>query len=95
MKSFPTWSALMANAERQAIERVIWIGGGVSSLTLQVIPWSRDWALVRAEKAGFMQRRARLSGVDALRPGLAFEFVLTLAGQEEHQRLRDLGLPYS
>lgn len=32
--------------------------------------------------------------LDALRLGLSYEFVLTPAGQDEHQRLRDIGLPY-
>lgn len=61
MKPFPSWSAFLASAERQAIKRVVWIGGGASSLTMQVIPWTTDWALVRAEGAELMERRARLS----------------------------------
>lgn len=80
MNPIRKWHDLLGKKAATKINSVLEAGGGTSALLTKDTPGTRDFALVEAERLGFLARSTRMGRIDFYRYGPVFDFTLTPAG---------------
>ncbi|WP_313015558.1 hypothetical protein [Brevundimonas sp.] len=81
MNLIQRWHSLLGKKAATEVNSVLEAGGGTSALLTKDTPGTRDFALVEAERLGFLARSTRMGRIDFYRYGPVFDFTLTPAGE--------------
>lgn len=88
MNLIQMWHGLLRKKAATEMNSVLEAGGGTSALLTKDTPGTRDFALVEAERLGFLARSTRMGRIDLYRYGPVFDFTLTPAGDAARRRVK-------